>query len=165
MIDIDKSLLLDSEGRPFTQGLFLEATYSENAIYTFKDRIHEYKGKLHYPIRQYYLEMMDVTEYEFANKYFLGWDHWKRCCENKLILPHVNAWREELELKIRLIGIKSAIKSAQHGGFQAAKWLVDKGWIDRNVGRPSKADMARDKKFQERVDAEYSADIIRLQKA
>ena len=72
---MNKKLLTDGSGKPLTQGLFLEIGYSDSALYTLKDNDHEYNDKALPSIKRLYLEMEDVTEYEFANKYFLGWSH------------------------------------------------------------------------------------------
>lgn len=163
MSEDEKAKFFDVEGRPLTQSLFLEIGYNlQYAIYTFKHYDHDFKGTTYTSIRNKYLEMEDITEYEFANKYFIGWNHWKRLCENKVIRKEVNEWREELELKLRVKGIQSVIKSAEKGGFQSAKWLVDRGWDVRAAGRPSKEEIEREKKFQARANDEFSADILRL---
>lgn len=161
-MDINKEMFLDSGGKPLTQSIFLEVGYSDQAVYTLKEEDHEYKGKLYPSLKRLYLEMADVTEYEFANTYLLGWRHWKRLCENKLLRKYIDEWREELELKMRAKGVKEAIRAAEAGGFQAAKWLSDKGWDQRGAGRPSKAEVEREKKFQARVTDEYGADVVRL---
>ncbi len=161
-MDINKEMFLDSGGKPLTQSIFLEVGYSDQAVYTLKEEDHEYKGKLYPSLKRLYLEMADVTEYEFANTYLLGWRHWKRLCENKLLRKYIDEWREELELKMRAKGVKEAIRAAEAGGFQAAKWLSDKGWDQRGAGRPSKAEVEREKKFQARVSDEYGADVVRL---
>lgn len=160
--EIDKSKFLDSMGKPITQSLFLEIGYSDSSVYTLKDEHYEYKGKFYPSLKALYLEMEDVTEYEFANAYLLGWKHWKRLCENKAIRKYIDEWREELELKLRARGIKEAMRAAQEGTFQAAKWLADRGWENKGVGRPSKAEVEREKKFQARMNDEFSADIVRL---
>ena len=164
MIDIDKKRLKDGQGRPLTQSLFLEIGYEEDkAIYTFKDEDHEYKGNTYYSLKQLYLEMEDPTEYEFANKYLLGWQHWKRLKANKILAKHFAEWEEELELRLRAQGIRAAIdQAAEDKGFQAAKWLADKGWQKNSVGRPSKHDKLREERMQAKLDDEFSADVVRL---
>ncbi len=159
---MEKSIFLDSGGKPLTQSLFLEIGYTDQAVYTLKDDDHFYEGKLYPSLKRLYIEMADVTEYEFANTYLLGWRHWKRLCENKLIRKSIDEWREELELKMRAKGVKEAIKAAEAGGFQAAKWLADKGWNVRTAGRPSKEEIEREKKAQARLTDEFSADVVRL---
>lgn len=162
-MEIDKSKMLDSMGKPITQSMFLEIGYTDSAIYTFKDEDYEYKGKYYPSLKRLYLELEDPTEYEFANTYLLGWKHWRRLCENKLIRKQIDEWREELELRLRSKGVKEMIALASSDkGYQAAKWLVDRGWDVRGKGRPSKDEIEREKKFQSRVADEYSGDVVRL---
>lgn len=161
-MDVDKSKMLDSMGRPITQSLFLEIGYTDMAIYTLKEDHYEYNGKLYYSLKKLYIEMADVTEYEFATTFLLGWSHWKRICENKMIRKHVDEWREELEFKMRCQGVKQLLVSANSGNYQAAKFFIDKGWDKRAAGRPSKAELEREKEFQTRVSEEYGADVVRL---
>jgi len=161
---IEKSQLLDSMGRPLTQSLFLEIGYSDYAVYTLKEYDYPYKGK-HYPsLKKLYLQEEDVTEYQFAEKHLLGWQHWKRLCENKLIIKHVEEWREELELKIRSQGIRDMMNlcASEGGNFSAAKYLANKEWEKRGAGRPSKAEKERHLKLEERLDKEFEDDLARL---
>lgn len=156
-----KADLVDKMGKPLTQSLFLELGYSDSSVYTLKDEDHEYEGKLLPSLKKLYLECGDPTEYEFATKYLLGWRHWKRLCENKIIRKHIDEWREELEVRLRSQGVKAALLQSSVS-FQAAKWVADRGWETRGAGRPSKEDVEREKKFQARVNEEYGNDIVRL---
>lgn len=160
----DKSMFLDGEGRPLTQSLFLEIGYSPSAIYTLKEYDFEYEGRTLICIKQKYLEATDPTEYDFANKYFLGWKHWMRICENKVIRKHIDEWREELEVKLRATGVKQilAAASGKEPSFQAAKWIADKGWVQKQAGRPSKSELEREKRIQAGMAEEYSADVHRM---
>lgn len=157
-----KAELVDGMGKPLTQSLFLELGYSDFAVYTLKEEDHEYEGKLLPSLKKLYLECGDPTEYEFATKYLLGWRHWKRLCENKIIRKHIDEWRDELEIKLRCQGVKLAFDSAKSGSFQAAKWISDRGWEKRDAGRPTKEEIEREKKFQARADEEFGADVVRL---
>lgn len=161
-MEVNKQKMLDGGGKPLTQSLFLEIGYTDQSMYTLKEEDYMYEGKLFPSLKRLYLEMEDLTEYEFANTYLLGWKHWKRLCENKLIRKHIDEWREELELKVRARGIKEAVRAAEAGGFQAAKWLADRGWAQRPAGRPSKEEIEREKKIHARLADEFSADVIRL---
>lgn len=157
-----KEQMVDSMGKPLTQSLFLEIGYSDAAIYTLKDQDHELDGKSYPSLKRLYLLTSDPTEYEFATTYLLGWKHWQRICENKVLRKHVDEWREELEVKLRSSGVKSAMFAAQNGNYQAAKWLADRGWDTRGPGRPSKAEKEREQRIQEGISDEYEADVIRL---
>lgn len=159
---MNKELFLDNMGKPLTQSLFLEVGYSDFSVFTLKDDDYLYKGKTMISLKKKFLEMADPTEYEFATTYLLGWSHWKRMNENKVLRKHFDEWREELEYKMRCRGVKAIIDGAAQGNFQAAKFLVDKGWDKRAAGRPSKAEVEREKEFQARIAEDYSADIVRL---
>ena len=161
---IDKTKFKDSGGRPITQALFLEIGYTDNAFYTLKDDDYKYKGSIYPSLKRLYLEHEDVTEYDFATTYLLGWSHWQRMCNNKQIRKHIDEWRYELELKLRSAGLRAIIDSAldEEGGFQAQKYLADKGWEKAGAGRPKKDTSAADKALQEQLEEEFSADIVRL---
>lgn len=152
----------DSMGRPLTQSLFLEIGYSEQAVFTLKEQDHEHNGKSYPSLKRLYLECGDPTEYEFATTYLLGWRHWQRLCENKVIAKHVSEWRDELEIKLRSQGVKEVMKSAVAGNYQAAKFLADRGWINRGAGRPSKDEVEHERKVQAQITDEFSADVVRL---
>lgn len=154
--------MLDSMGKFRTQSLFLELGYGTDALFTLKDQDHEHEGTVYKSLKRLYLEFEDPTEYEFANTVLLGWRHWQRMCENKVIRKHIDEWREELEVKLRSQAIRDAIQEAKKGHFQAAKWVADRGWSTRGAGRPSKADIEHEKKVQARIDNEYGADVIRM---
>jgi len=154
---------IDVMGRPLTQALFLETgDYSDFALYTLKDVDHEYKGKIYPSIKKLYLEIEDPTEYRFVDKCFLNWKHWVRICENVKIAAHINEWRMELEIKLRSDAVKQAITHAKNGTFQAAKWLADKGWTNPGAGRPSKEDVAKERKIQATILEDVQNDTVRL---
>ena len=160
----DKSKLLDSTGRPLTQSLFLEIAYSDYAVFTLKEQDYEYKGKVYPSLKALYLKEEDPTEYSFATKYLLGWQHWKRLCENKAIAKHIEEWREELELKIRSQAVRDMVNmcASENGNYSAAKFLADRGWDKRAAGRPSKKDKEAHLRMEERLADEFEADLKRL---
>lgn len=158
----DKVGMLDSAGKPITQSLFLETTYAESAIYTLKDSDYEYKGKYYPSIKRLFIEENDPLEYSFAEKYFLGWDHWNRIAANKLLAGHVESWRQELTLKLRVKAFKMMYDKAMGGSLQAIKWLADRGWDVREAGRPSKQEVEHTKKVLADQETLYEKDYTRL---
>lgn len=161
---IDKSRLLDTMGRPLTQGLFLELNYdTDYAVFTFNDNDKIYKGIKYPSLKKLFLDCEDPTEYEFATKYLLGWKHWIRMNENKMLKEHFDEWREEFEIKTRSEAIRSIVDMTAEGtNFQAAKWLADKGWDKRPAGRPSKAEIDRQKRIDNKIENEFAEDISRM---
>lgn len=161
---VEKEKLVDSMGRPLTQSLFLEIGYSDYAVYTLKEYDYPYKGK-HYPsLKRLFLLEEDPTEYAFAEKHLLGWQHWKRLCENKAIAKHIEEWREELELKIRSQAVRDMMNmcASESGNYSAAKFLADRGWEKRAAGRPSKAEKDKHLRIEEKIEEEFAADVRRL---
>lgn len=159
-MEIDKSLMKDSGGRYITQGLFLEVGYSDFSIYTLKEDDHTYKGKVYYSLKKLYLAHEDPTEYDFATKYLVGWRHWMRICDNKAIAPHVSEWREELELKLRSQAVRDIMDMAD--SYQASKWLADRGWTKGPVGRPNKAEKARQLRLDTKLADEFGDEVERM---
>lgn len=145
-----------------TQSLFLEIGYKPEAIYTLKDYHFEYQGRQLPSAKLLYLEMADPTEYQFAETYFLNWAHWQRIASNNVVKKYVDEWRAELEIKLRSRAVRLTIAHAESGNHSAAKWLAEKGWESRGAGRPTKADVARERQIMAKVDNEYSADVVRL---
>jgi hypothetical protein len=164
-MELNKEKMVDVMNRPLTQSLFLEIGYNEDAMFTLKDNDHEHNGKTYYSLKRLYMLTSDPTEYEFATTYLLGWKHWLRLCENKILRKHIDEWREELEVKLRCQGVKAAMVAANTGNYQAAKWLADRGWDTKGPGRPSKAEIERETKIQADIRGEFEADIIRLRAA
>ena len=162
---IDKKKFKDTGGRLLTQSLFLEIGYTDRAVYTLDDGDKEYKGKTYPSLKRLYLEHEDVTEYDFAQTHLLNWNHWQRLLKNKVVAKHIGEWREELELKIRSQAIQDIVAmSAEDKGFQAAKWLAEKGWDKKGAGRPKKDTTEQDAKMDALLNEEFGEDLARLDK-
>jgi hypothetical protein len=153
------------KGTFYTQGLFYELTHNQDrALYTLKE--HDYtlpNGRVLPSIKQLYLDERDLTEYRFANKYFFSWPHWQRCLGNAMIRKEVEGWREELELLMMSEGLQGVIDEATSGkSYQAAKWLAEKGWLDKSKGRPSNEDKNKVLKQAARAKAMHDDDLSRI---
>lgn len=162
---IEKEQLQDTMGRPLTQSLFLEIGYSDYAVYTLKEFDYVYKGREYPSLKRLFLLEEDPTEWAFATKHLLGWQHWKRLCENKALAKHFAEWREELELKIRSGAVREmqSLCGSESGNFSAAKYLSDRGWDKKAVGRPGKGELEKEERIAEHVSKEFTDDIARLQ--
>lgn len=162
---VDKSKLLDDAGRPMTQALFLELGYNEKyAMYTLKEQDHVWNGKTYPSLKRLYLATEDPTEYEFAVKYLLSWNHWKRIVENKVIGRYIAEWRDELEIKLRSRAIRDiqSLCESENGNYQAAKFLADRGWDKRGAGRPSKQEEEKRLAIAQHIENEFDTDVARM---
>lgn len=163
---IEKSKMLDDQGKPLTQGLFLEVGYDEKyAVYTLKDYDHTWNDKLYPSLKKLYLQMMDPTEYLFAEKHLVSWNQWQRLLANKLIRKHIDEWREELKMKMKSMGIREMIglATSENGNFQASKFLAECGWDKRGAGRPSKEDVERAAAIEANIQEQFDNDVARLE--
>lgn len=154
-------------GSFLTQCLFFELQHDEErSLYTLKEYDHTLpSGRVLPSIKQLYLAERDPTEYHFAKKYFFSWQHWKRCLGNSRIANAADEWREELELLIMSEGLKGVISEAtDKENYQAAKWLAEKGWVDKKVGRPTKEKQERELKLATRAKAAHDSDLARVSK-
>ena len=160
----------DSRGFPLTTGLFWELAQEKSyAIYTIKEHDHTVDGVTYVSLKTLYLAERDPTEYLFAIKYVGSWEQWQRIAKsnarygNKTISALVQGWREELELKIQAENLKQIASLAKgEKGYQAAKFLVDKGWVTKTRGAPSKEEREGEKKKATRLKEEVSEDMARL---
>lgn len=149
-----------------TQSLVLEfSNYdTDTAIFTIKDKDYEYEGKTFYSLKRLYMLANDPTEYDFAMTYLYNWQHWQRLCENKLFTPHIEEWRNELELRLRCQGVKAMMLSAENGNYQASKWLVDRGWENRGAGRPTKLEKEQHLAQNKAIENDFAEDYQRMLK-
>lgn len=161
---IEKSQLIDTMGRPLTQSLFLEPSYDTRyAVFTFNDNDKIYNGATYISLKRLFMECEDPTEYQFAKKHLLGWNHWKRLNENKMLRVYFDEWREELEIMLRSDAIKAIIDMGAEGSnYQAMKFMADRGWDKRAAGRPSKSEKEREARILDAIGDELGADIVRM---
>lgn len=157
----------DTLGSFRTKYLFVENWVGERAqqatgkpLFTIKNK--DFDG---YPsLKRLYLEMEDITEYEFATKYMPhGYPQWEQLCKSAYFKQEIVQWRKELELKIKARELKAIMDVARSGtkdSFQASRFLVQKGYVDKNAkGRPSNKEIADEANrlahLERSVDEEY----------
>ncbi len=154
----------DDKGRYLTQSLFLEFNFDQStSLFTWQGEDREWRGGQYFSLKKAYLEMEDPVEYNFATTYLFDWDHWQRLNGNKILRAHFDKWRVELELSLRSTAVRGIIdKSISDQGFQASKWLADRGWDKRAAGRPSKEEIDKNIAINGLIAEEYDQDVKRL---
>lgn len=170
------AILMDTSGNPFVNAnnrfllkpLFIEFAFTNQrdlVMWTLKEQ--PYKG---YPsLYQIYMETGDLTEYRFVKKTFGSFAHWEELCAAPFFKEFIEAWRKELELKVRsdaLQNIQRESKTSSKSAFQANKFLIDKGWItdakERRLGRTSKDEIKRQAMELHLTDKDITADLKRI---
>ena len=130
----------NNSGVLYLQALFYEQTSSDKSsvIYTLKDDDHEGYPSLY----RLYMSYNDPTEYQFAIDNLDSWKHWQDLCKCKWFQPYHERWKEEMLIKIKSIALSRIMDAAENdpkSKFQANKYLIEKGWIEKEpankVGR------------------------------
>jgi len=99
-------------------------------------------------LKRLYLAMEDVTEHDFARMCLGSWEHWEMINQSWAVKPHIEKWRELLDLKLRAKYLRLIKDTAEDGegpnALNATKYLLEattsfKGGKGENLrGRPSK---------------------------
>ena len=156
--------------RWLTKSLFFETSKPEmreefETCFTLKEDDHEYEGVKYLSLRKIFIECEDPTEYEFAQKVFGSYNHWKAVKATSWFQPYYEDWKEELEVRMRSKALKALIKCAEEDGSRgsnAAKYLAEKGWEKGPVGRRSKDILEKEAKKQIRIVDEIEEDLDRM---
>lgn len=156
----------DDQGRYLTQAMFKETSSVDMRKkfppeFTLKE--HDIKG--YKSMKQLYMACEDPTEYSFAMEILGSWEHWQKLSNSTWFKPIVDAWREELEIKLRSKGIRTMAELAvKDKNKDAAKWLAQAGFkLNSNSrGRPSKEEVQGELKKQARLKADIEEDASRL---
>lgn len=155
-----------------TKGLFYELTLPEDrkvmgTSWTLKEKDLQADGKTYRSMKKVYLEMEDVTEYDFAMATLDSFKHWERLLESPMIRRHIDQWRKELNLKLKARAMKSIIKAATEDeklSFQAMKYLADNEYLDKKAkrGRPSKEEVSAELKKEVEISKTFRDDAERI---
>ena len=160
--------LFNVNGEGLIACLFIETDTRrpKKAVYTTKDYDLEKNGVTYLSLKKIYLSYDHApgSEYEFSNEHLGGWQHWERICNSPLLGPEVEQWREELEVKLRASAVEEVIKiSKGDKGFQAAKWIADGNYTPAKRGRPTKAEVAKERRIAAKVSTEVDDMAKRIQ--
>ncbi len=113
--------------------------------------------------RQYYLECNDITGYDFSTKYLGGWKHWLALHASSLLEPSFEDWKEELEVRLRSEAIKNICTlSKGQKGYQASKFLADKGWEAKGAGRRTKEAIKKEARVQNKMYEEFKDNVVAI---
>lgn len=163
MFRIDQ--LKGTNGKNRVQQLFYELSYDnpQYAIFTTKDEDYSTPdGKHLYSLKKLYLSISvnDPTEYTFAQTVFGNWNHWQAIFKSPITKKMVAEWRDELVVKIKskaITHIATEMNNAESkNSFQAAKLLLDKGWLEKEPASKAK------KQLEESKDEEQNQQALRL---
>ena len=127
----DRLQLLDSTGRRLTSGLFDELANPDSAIKPLF-KLSEW--------RDAYIAIADPTDYKAALHLIGDWEHWQYLMgQCQAFVVEVKKWREEVAVKLASEAIVNLREQAKKPtGIGAAKWLAERGFQGKTIGRPKK---------------------------
>jgi len=116
-----------------------------------------------------YMEMEDLLEFEFANRYFDSYEHWELISKLSYMKEDVAQWRKEVELKVRARALRelrdlSITTEDSKVKVDLNKYLLNRGWIDKTntKGRPSKEEIKKELERVTAVEKELQEDFERI---
>lgn len=120
-------------------------------------------------MRRLFVEAGDITEYRFAMEVFGSWAHWLKLRECEWLKPYLEAWRAELEVKLKFEAVERLRAVAADPGnkqaVSAAKWLAEgryKETASSKRGRPTKQEVASALQDEVRTSKDTMDDAERL---
>lgn len=153
--EANKDRLTNALGHYLTVGLFEEFRRADVAVEPmFKLSVW----------KKVYLELQDPTEYAPAMLLLGNWQHWLALRENKQLAKIFNEWAQELDIKLRSVGVRNMISlagSTAPGAAGSAKWLAEAGYItDKRL--TTKEGKAKEQEVKDAVKDRTAEDIRRL---
>lgn len=122
-------------------------------------------------LKRLYMSFKDPTEHKFVKEIFNGdWAHWAKIKNNDVLNTRmgINEWLPELEVELRSIGVTGMIEIAKdkkhRSNAAAVKWLAERGWAQRERGRPSAEELEGRARVEEKISPELAHAWSVLQK-
>lgn len=152
-----------TQGHWLTKKLFLETCQGDldRVLYTLREDDVTYRDITYPSIQRIFVELEDPTEYRIAKEYFGSWKHWIILSEG-ILKTRVEEWRDEVEVRLRSVGLRQIRVLAKGGCKSSAKILLDKGWDRRKAGAPSKVEKEAELKAATKIVSIVDGDLQRL---
>lgn len=121
-------------------------------------------------LKKLYLAIEDITEHTFAVTCLGSWDHWVAITESWVLKPHIEKWRELLELQLRAKYVRMIKEQAEFGegpnALNATRYLLESttsfGKNASTRGRPSNKEKAQHLAREVKDSSALAADAKRL---
>lgn len=121
-------------------------------------------------LKRLYLAIEDVTEHTFAVTCLGSWEHWVSIADSWTLKPHIEKWRELLELQLRAKYVRIIKEQAESAdgpnSLNATKYLLESttsfGKDKTSRGRPSAKEKAQALAREVKDSSALAADAKRL---
>lgn len=141
--------LVGAQKQRYTKSLFYEKDpENQTAIYTLFDcRPLHYRiirGLPRYDLRQLYLGVDDITEWNFIERFLYDKDQWEKLQASKEFMAHIKEWRNEQRLRVKSemfdVLLRDAKDVRSSTKTTSAKYLLEKYYdpTTKNEKQPRK---------------------------
>jgi hypothetical protein len=115
-----------------------------------------------------FVELGDVTGYEWAMAHLGSWDHWVYLMKRPWFLEIYESAKDELNVKTKAAAIKRialiSVTSENEGqALAASKYLAEQGWEKSRAGRPTKEKVTGELKRAIEEAGIHGDDLKRMQ--
>ena len=169
---VDKAKFLSSNGQKLTKALFIEYAYvyPDRLVtppYTLAREDKTVDGVVYPSLYRLYMELGDITEGFFVEKYMYNLAQWEMLCATGIFKDEINEWRKELRHKLFAKAVNILENDAQDpdskSSTASAKFLIERVYGKRsNPGRPSPKGERGPGSGQDREDNVVLQDFTRL---
>ena len=167
-----RDVMLDSLGRYRTTSLFYELRRSEERmekyppIFTTKAQDRTEGNVVYRSLKAIFFSYNHLPnyEYEFAMDVFGSWDHWIWLATKSQLKGLIADWRNEYDILLKNKAHQTLIAQAmdKEKGLNAAKMIVGDEHKGTKRGRPSKAEVERERKIEAGIRDTLEEDMERL---
>jgi len=166
-----KHSMKDVNNNFLTVSLFWEKRSAEGEkkyppLFTIKDKEHIVKGKEYVSLKRIYMSYDHVPgmEYEFAMDVFGDWLQWKNIADVSALREVVQEWRDEVDMRIKAAAMKTLLQQSRdvEKGLAASRAILAGEHKGSKRGRPSKAEVERERKIASGMRETLEEDMARL---
>lgn len=163
-----------AQGLVRTKALFVEfcdEPKKDYAVFTVGHQDRMLLGRKRIALQKLYTQycVSDPTEYTFAMAVFGEWYAWTKVrtfLNTKRVGDKIGQWEREVAVAIKSRAMNSIVQEMEEGGrssFSAAKFLSDRGWLDRSeLSRKEKAELKKEEEELNKEAREAAFDADRL---
>ena len=164
----EKYSMRDVMNNFLTVSLFWETRNPKNEkkyppLFTIKNIEHVVKDVEYVSLKRVYMsyDHMPGMEYEFAMDVFGDWQQWQEIAEKSALKDLVAEWRSEVDIRVRAQALKTLLLQSKEN-IAASRAILANEHKEAKRGRPSKDEVARERKIAAGVRENLDADLARL---
>ena len=104
------------------------------------------------------LTVNDPSEATFAEAIFGDVGYWLKARENKVLIPYLEDWRHEADVKRKSLAFQAIVDEVKTGGksaFSAAKFLIDEPYKDKRNTETKRRSKASTEEARKQIQSKF----------